>query len=182
MGSPAVTVSAARPAASPSAAPSTTTTFSAPNCSANSFTLLWFSRSMAPAAVHTKHSVEENTTSPPAVFTHSSIAGPGIPSLSPMMMTFFSFKMLMISTSFLLQYYVQTGRQPPFKRRLLPKKLTVVPTWVSVSCTCLTIAHRPVQSSRLPKSRRYMYFLIIASMLSTVASSFTHSSIFSPPL
>lgn len=43
---------------------------------------------MAPAAVQTKHSVDENTTSASVVFTHSSMAGPGMPSLSPMMITF----------------------------------------------------------------------------------------------
>jgi len=43
---------------------------------------------MAPAAVQTKHSVDENTTSAGVVFTHSSIAGPGMPSLSPMIITF----------------------------------------------------------------------------------------------
>ena len=45
--------------------------------------------------VQTKHSVEEYTTSAPAVLTHSSIAGPGTPSLSPMMITFLPFKRLM---------------------------------------------------------------------------------------
>ena len=48
-------VSAAKPEASLSEAPRMITTFSAPYSSANSLTLFWFSRSIAPAAVQTKH-------------------------------------------------------------------------------------------------------------------------------
>jgi hypothetical protein len=66
---------------------------------------------MAPAAVQTKHSVEENTTSPPAVSTQAEIASPGTPSRSPMTTTFLPAKML-IFHSFLFNqtnpYYVLT--------------------------------------------------------------------------
>ena len=56
---------------------------------------------MAPAAVQTKHSVEENTTSPPAVSTHAEIASPGTPSRSPIITTFLPAKVL-IFHSFLI--------------------------------------------------------------------------------
>src|SRR5579884_428633 len=45
---------------------------------------------MAPAAVQTKHSVWLITTSAPALRAHSSIAGPGTPSRSPIAITFLS--------------------------------------------------------------------------------------------
>src|SRR5215213_8192551 len=49
----------------------------------------WLCRSMAPAAVQTKHSVATKTTSAPAALAHAAMAGPEIPSRSPTAMTFF---------------------------------------------------------------------------------------------
>ena len=42
---------------------------------------------------------DENTTSAPAVFTHSAIAGPGIPSRSPIIIAFFPSKIAIIMLS-----------------------------------------------------------------------------------
>ena len=49
-----------------------------------------------------KHSVDENTISAPAVFTHSAIAGPGIPSRSPIIIAFFPSKIAIIISPFFL--------------------------------------------------------------------------------
>jgi len=55
---------------------------------------------MAPALVQTKHSVVVNTTSASADLIHSSIAGPGTPSLSPKIITFFPLSILLTPPNF----------------------------------------------------------------------------------
>ena len=68
--------------------------FSLPISSARAFTRFWFSRSIAPALVQTKHAVVENTTSAPRPARQASMAPPGMPSRSPRMMIFFPSSML----------------------------------------------------------------------------------------
>src|SRR4051794_28920051 len=58
----------------------------------------WLCRSMAPAAVQTKHSVATKTTSAPAAFAQAAMAGPEIPSRSPMAITFFPWSMCLLFT------------------------------------------------------------------------------------
>ena len=87
-GSPSRTVSAATSTASASPAPSITTMSSAPNSSTIRLIRAWFSGSIAPDAVQTKHSVRTSMTSAPALRATAAIASPGTLSRSPSAMTF----------------------------------------------------------------------------------------------
>src|SRR6476659_7531287 len=71
-----------------SMAPRTTTRSSVPYRSARALTMAWLSRSMAPLAVQTKHSVRIITTSAPADLAASARASPAMLSRSPSAITF----------------------------------------------------------------------------------------------
>jgi hypothetical protein len=68
---------------------------------------------MAPAAVQTKHSVEEKITSAPADSTHAAMAGPGMPSRSPMMIAFLFFKTAILIPPFLACFIYTDFRDKP---------------------------------------------------------------------